>query len=495
MEIRDSSRHFEARFVACGTEEVVAIVRDITERKRAEERIRFLAYYDEITGLPNRQLFNETLNHALGVARRYHHVAAVLYLDVDRFKRFNDTLGHRTGNLLLQEIAARIAASVRSSDAIARFGAAEETRPSVARLGGDEFTVLVNEIQRVEDAALVARRILDCFGEPVTVEGRQLYTTCSIGIAVFPTDGEDADTLLKNADTAMYHAKETGRNNYQFYSESMNATALERLSLETMLRQAVDRDELRLYYQPQINLLTGKISGVEALLRWHHPELGLIGPAAFISLAEETGLIVPMGEWALRTACAQNKAWQEAGLPPIRVAVNLSAQQFREAGVAKMVEQALTDTGLVPEYLEIEITESIAMADGARTVTTLSQLKAIGITMALDDFGTGYSSLAYLKRFPIDTLKIDRSFVRDLAENPDDAAIATAILALARTLQLDVVAEGVESEAQLEFLRKAGCTTGQGYLFARPAPAEEIAAKFANMTNGQQRLGAIPAAR
>jgi EAL domain-containing protein (putative c-di-GMP-specific phosphodiesterase class I) len=350
----------------------------------------------------------------------------------------------------------------------------DELITTVARIGGDEFTILLAEITHVQDAPKVARRILEALSLPFMLEGHEVFITVSIGIALYPFDGEDVDTLLENADTAMYHAKDQGKNNYQFYTQSMNATAFERFALENSLHTALDRQQFLLYYQPQLDIQTRKIVGMEALIRWQHPDMGLIAPAAFIPLAEETNLIVPIGEWVLLTACAQNKAWQVAGFPPMRVTVNLSGNQFRQKNLAETIDKVLYNTGLDPQYLELELTESIIMQGEETTITMLNKLKAMGIRLSIDDFGTGYSSLSYLKRFPLDTIKVDRSFVRDITTDPDDAAITVAIIALGHSLNLKVIAEGVETEKQLAFLSKQKCDEMQGYLFSPPVPAEVI---------------------
>jgi len=463
----------EARIVISGKDELLAIVRDITERKQAEEQIVYLAYHDTLTGLPNRPSFKERLNQALVHAKRYEQLVATLYLDLDRFKHINETFGHDVGDLLLKAVADRIVNCVRKDDFIAR-PSMDELITTVARIGGDEFTILLAEITHVQDAAKVARRILEALSLPFMLEGHEVFITVSIGIALYPFDGEDVDTLLENADTAMYHAKDQGKNNYQFYTQSMNATAFERFALENSLHTALDRQQFLLYYQPQLDIQTGKIVGMEALIRWQHPDMGLIAPAAFIPLAEETNLIVPIGEWVLLTACAQNKAWQVAGFPPMRVTVNLSGNQFRQKNLAETIDKVLYNTGLDPQYLELELTESIIMQGEETTITMLNKLKAMGIRLSIDDFGTGYSSLSYLKRFPLDTIKVDRSFVRDITTDPDDAAITVAIIALGHSLNLKVIAEGVETEKQLAFLSKQKCDEMQGYLFSPPVPAEVI---------------------
>ena len=451
----------------------ITAIRDVTERKEAEERIRYLAYYDSLTGLPNRTFYKELVGRALLMAKRHRWTIAVLFIDLDYFKRINDTLGHDIGDQLLRTVADLVKTCIRKSDFIAR-SEAEELENVVARLGGDEFIVLLNEIAHSQDASRVARRVLKELARPFTLAGHEVFVTASIGIALYPVDGDDAETLFKNADVAMYHAKNQGRNNYQFYTKSMNAMSLQRLDLENDLRKALDRGEFLLYYKPTVDVKTRKIIGAEALIRWKHPSKGIILPGEFIPLAEETGLIVPIGEWVLRTACSQNRAWQHDGHKPFRVAVNLSGRQFDQENLVEVVSKVLHDTGLDPEHLELEITESTIMKNPEKAATTLHKLKGMGICLSIDDFGTGYSSLANLKKFPLDTLKIDRSFVMNITADSDDAAITTAIIAMAHSLKLGVVAEGVESEDQQSFLRERACDAVQGYLFSRPIPPEEF---------------------
>jgi diguanylate cyclase (GGDEF)-like protein/PAS domain S-box-containing protein len=431
------------------------------EKYRDQETLATMAYYDVLTGLPNRVLLLDRLRQAVIEAGRHERLVALLFLDLDRFKNINDTLGHEMGDLMLQNVAKRLQECVRPGD-------------TVARPGGDEFIILLADVAHVDDVSRVAQKITDVFSLPFEIGGRELFMTCSIGISLYPFDDCDIETLYRNADAAMYHAKDEGRNNFQFYSAEMNSQSLKRLTLETALRRALERDEFRLYYQPQIDVKTGRIIGAEALIRWQHPELGLVPPLEFIPLAEETGLIVPIGEWVLRTACTQARAWQDAGLVLSRVAVNLSARQFRQPLLLDMITAALRQTGLAPERLEIELTESLVMQNVNRTIEVLQGLKRMGVSVAVDDFGTGYSSLSYLQRLPIDAIKIDRSFIEHIPGNPDDAAIATAIIALAKSLELTVVAEGVETQEQLNFLRHHDCDTAQGYYFARPLPAEEF---------------------
>jgi diguanylate cyclase (GGDEF)-like protein/PAS domain S-box-containing protein len=446
-------------------------VQDITESKRAEERIRHLAYYDGLTQLPNRHLFLENVTQALNQARRHDRVLGVLSMDLDQFKRINDTLGHSTGDRLLKEVAARLREGLRAHDTVAHG----EGELGIARLGGDEFCILLNEIGQFHDAAKIARRIVESFTQPVVIDGNELFVTTSIGIALFPVDGEDAETLLKNADAAMYHAKSQGRNNYQFYGRAMNARALEKLAMESLLRKAIERSEFELHFQPKLDLRNGCIAGAEALIRWRHPELGMVPPGDFIPLAEESGLIVAIGEWVLEATCRQSLEWQRAGLPAVPIAVNISSPHFRHSGLLPTVARVLQESGLPARLLEVEVTESMLMADLKATLGTLHRLKDMGLRLSIDDFGTGYSSLAYLKRFPLDALKVDRSFVKDTPGAADDAAITSAIIAMAHSLKLEVVAEGVETRAQLAFLRARGCEYAQGYLISRPVAAPDLA--------------------
>jgi diguanylate cyclase (GGDEF)-like protein/PAS domain S-box-containing protein len=439
---------------------------DITERKRAEARIEHLATRDALTGLPNRLLLNDRLAQYIHASRRSSQSFAVLFIDLDRFKTINDSLGHNVGDELLREVAARLEDCVRKDD-------------TLARLGGDEFVVALHGVRNASDAAQVAQKVLKRLHQPYVLPSRTLSSSCSVGIAIFPHDGEDIATLMKNADTAMYHAKDRGRNNYQFFSADMTAKALERLTVEHDLRRAIDRREFTLHFQPQVDLPSGEVVGAEVLLRWQHPERGLIAPHRFISVAEETGLIAPLGEWVLEAACRQARAWHTAGYPPIKVAINLSAGQFlRQGELVRSLNRILSLTGADPAWLELEITESLLLSNVEEHVATLQKLGKLGIPLAVDDFGTGYSSLSYLKQLPIDVLKIDRGFVRDLESDPDDAAIVSAIMALARSLNLKVVAEGVESLGQLDALRQLGCDYYQGFLFSKPLSAEDFEVKF-----------------
>lgn len=440
----------------------VAVFTDITERKRYEEQIKHQALHDPLTDLPNRRLFHDRLAHAIREAKETQRKVAVLFLDLDRFKNINDTLGHILGDELLRHVAKRL------SSCVPREGV-------LARIGGDEFAVLLPALTARAEAERVAKDIVDRFTQPIALGERSLYVSISVGISLYPDDGDDCPTLIKNADMAMYCAKEEGGNRYRFFTPGMRLETVQRWQLENGMRQALELGELQLVYQPQVEAQTGRMVGVEALLRWHHPEQGVMSPATFIPLAEETGFIVPIGDWVLRTACAQAKAWQEAGLPPIRVAVNLSARQFQEGRLEATVRRVLAETGLEPQFLELEITEGIMMTNHTQTVEQLHRLKALGVKVAIDDFGIGYSSLGYLKKFPIDTLKIDKSFIRDCTDVPEDAAIVKAVIALAKNLNIPVVAEGVENPRQLAFLCAEGCDVIQGYLYSPPVSAEEVA--------------------
>ncbi len=464
---KDGSHYYEEKTITPikdatgGIRDIVSSGRDVTERLEDQEHLQYLAHHDALTALPNRALFSDRLNHALAQMREVDDNLAVLFLDLDRFKIINDTLGHGIGDEVLRVLAERLKDCVREGD-------------TIARLGGDEFAILIQGIKTANHAAPIAQKILDSLVQPFELDDRELYITTSIGISLAPMDGDDAQSLLKHADIAMYRAKDLGRNTYQFYSQSMSDAALERLTLETDLRHALEREEFRLYYQPQVNLNSGEITGIEALLRWQHPELGLVEPVEFIPILEETGLIVQVGEWVLRSACIQAKRWQKLYESPLRVAVNLSGRQFSGHELSATLRNILHEAQLDPHLLEVEITESTVMRDDRRTMEVFNTLSELGVGIAIDDFGTGYSSLGYLKRFPIDTLKIDRSFIRDISTDPDDAAIVSAIIALADSLNLRVIAEGVETEAQNAFLCDQGCQTIQGYLFSRPMPADQL---------------------
>jgi diguanylate cyclase (GGDEF)-like protein/PAS domain S-box-containing protein len=454
---------------------VVGTAQDISERKQSEQEIHRLAYFDSLTGLPNRVLFKDRLTQALLHARRYRTTLATLFLDLDRFKVINDTLGHNVGDLLLKSVADRLAESVRHSDSVSRSVEKEENY-SFARLGGDEFTVLLTNLREVHDAGKVARRIVEAMAKPFSIEGNEIFVTVSVGIAIFPVDGDSVDALLKNADSAMYHAKEEGRNNFQFYSNTLNAAANERLILEGELRHAVDREEFVVFYQPQIDLRTGGIIGAEALVRWQHPQRGLLPPAEFLPAAMDTGLIRAIDEWVLRTACRHNQTWQQRGKMPVRISVNVSNSLFHGNTLLPVVAEALNQTGLTPACLELELTESIAMRNVDASIAMLTTLKAMGVLLSIDDFGTGYSSLSYLQRLPINMVKIDQSFIQEILTQARPAPIVRAIIAMAHSLNLLVLAEGVEQEAQRTLLLEEGCDQAQGYLFGRPMPADAFAA-------------------
>ena len=440
---------------------VVGWIRDITARKVAEQQIEYQAYHDALTGLANRRLFQEHLTLALALAARRQRTVSVLFLDLDHFKLVNDTLGHTMGDALLRLVGARLKACVRDGD-------------TVARVGGDEFTIVLQDLEKKEDAAVVAQKVLLAVAEPIDLDAHRLYVTTSIGITVFPDDGVDAETLLKNADNAVYRAKADGRNTYRMSTHELNRSMQERLALESGLHQAIERDEFVLHYQPQIDVQTMKIVGMEALLRWNHPERGLLLPEEFMSVAEERGFIVVIGDWVLREACWQAKQFRDKGFPDFRVAVNLSARQLRDDSLVENIAAALRDSGLAPNALELEITESVAMEDVDLTLAVLTALRGTGVRIAIDDFGTGHSSLGYLKRFPIDALKIDRHFVEDLPDGLQDAAIVRAVVQLARGLDLRVIAEGVETQQQLDFLQHHACPEVQGYHFSYPVPAGEF---------------------
>lgn len=438
----------------------LAVVRDITARKETQKRIEFMAHHDTLTQLPNREYMKERLEKILALARRRKGSTAILFIDLDNFKTVNDSLGHHAGDQLLCEIAKRISSTVRDADI-------------VSRLGGDEFLVVLSDIASRGDAAIVAAKLLEIVNTSVLIEGHKLSVSPSIGISVFPGDGDTADELIRHADAAMYHAKDSGRSNYQFFVPAMSTRAFESLNKESLLRDAIAHRQFVLHYQPQLRLSDGAVVGVEALVRWQHPEKGLVGPDEFIAFAEARGLIAAIGRWVLQEACRQMKAWHDEGWAQVPIAVNLSAVEFKQGDLVHEISGVLASTGLAAQYLEIELTESVLMDHAGRAMETLNALKALGVGLTVDDFGTGYSSLAYLKRYPIDKLKIDRSFVRDIPGDSDDVAIATAIIQMARSLQLATVAEGVETNEQLEVLRSLGCDQFQGYLVSRPVTAQQ----------------------
>ncbi len=450
----------------------ISIVEDISMRKSAEERVLYLATHDGLTGLPNRTMFGEFLQHAIEAAKRRANNVAVLFVDLDRFKSVNDSLGHEAGDLLLREIASRLRQTLHATDV-------------VARLGGDEFVVLLHDVTQSSQAAIVARKITSAIMKPIVIMGQECRVTASIGICLHPMDGQDGQSVMKSADMAMYQAKEHGRNNYQFFSPAIRAEKAGRLALETNLRRALELNELSLHYQAKVHCKTGLITGVEALLRWHSPVLGEVSPIQFIPVAEETGLIVPIGKWVLRTACAQNVAWQRQGLPPVRICVNLSMRQLDDPNLIGEIKFALDDSGLSPDLLELEMTESMIMHNADHAVAVLTAIKALGARLAIDDFGTGYSSLAHLKRLPIDTLKVDRSFIREIPRDAEDRAITEAIIALGKTLSLTIVAEGVETPEQQTFLCEKSCDEMQGFYFSKPVKAED----FAEVLSGRVPLG------
>jgi diguanylate cyclase (GGDEF)-like protein/PAS domain S-box-containing protein len=453
----------------------IAIKQDITQRKATEKQVQFLAYYDALTGLPNRTLLHDRLDKALAGARRQRSKVALLFFDLDRFKDINDSLGHSVGDLLLQEVAERLKKWAREQD-------------TVARVGGDEFLVVLTGLKDVADAAVAAERLIGVMTAGFVVQGHSLNVSCSIGVSMFPEHGADGETLIKNADAAMYSAKGNGRNNFRFFTADMNAQVVERLTLGNGLRLALDKKELFLVYQPQMDIASGTVTGLEALLRWQHPELGLVPPDKFIRIAENSGLILPIGEWVLRTACSQARTWQNQGLPAVSVAVNVSAVQFRQEGFCELIRRVLDETGLAPQYLELELTESLLLANADVTLSVIRELKAMGLTLAIDDFGTGYSSFSYLRQFRVSKLKIDRSFIREVALNPDDAAITGAIISMAKSLNLKVIAEGVEDEAQMSFLREHQCDEIQGYYFSKPLAVDKVADKLRGI--GEQSLAA-----
>jgi predicted signal transduction protein with EAL and GGDEF domain len=457
-------------------------VQDISDRKRAEDQIRRLALFDSLTRLPNRRCFKEHVRHAIERAQRSRGALAVMFIDLDRFKQINDTLGHGVGDELLREVADRLRACVRASDAIGRDSvwaddlddAAPDTGHVVARLGGDEFTVLLANMPQEADVGRVARRIAAQIAEPISIAGYELFVTASIGIAQFPDHGADVDHLLRHADAAMYEAKRLGKNQFRFFTEELHAASFEKLTLEKELRRAIERDQLVLHYQPKVDAQTLAINGVEALIRWQHPEWGLVPPSRFIPVAEEAGLIVAIGDWVLSAACRQVAAWRDAGLPPVTVAVNLASPSFRVPNLARQIGAELARWRLSPASLVIEVTESLLMHDVEAAIAVLHELRALGVRLAIDDFGTGYSSLSYLMRFPIDQLKVDQSFVRHLEQSREHAAIAKAVISLGRALEIETVAEGVETAAQAARLIAMRCSTLQGYWFARPMPPDGV---------------------
>lgn len=485
-----------SKVVQGGVKKYVVILRDISERKKAQENLAKLANFDSLTGLPNRNMFRERLGEAMERANRNEQLLVLMFLDLDRFKPINDTMGHAVGDQLLQAVAKRLQDTLRKVDTVARFPQAEKVNladdeTTVSRLGGDEFTIILEGVTHINGATTAAQKVLDAFKLPFVLSSGEVYISASIGITIFPFDDDDINLLIKNADTAMYRSKEAGSNCFHFYREDMNKDAHERLKLEFHLRQALTRNEFSLHYQPKLEFSSGKVVGVEALIRWNNPELGSVSPIRFIPILEDNGMIVEVGNWVLRTACQQLYLWQAAGMAPLHMAVNLSARQFIQHNIVEQIDDALSNANLPATQLEVEITESMLMEHSETIVAVLERLKQRGVGIAIDDFGTGYSSLAYLKRFPLTTLKIDRSFVQDIATNEYDAAIAGAVIALAHGLHLSVVAEGVETEAQMRYLDGCGCHLMQGYFLSKPLPADAFAEWMSARVNQNVASGEI----
>ena len=465
--------YYEVRMMPVKGVQSIALVRDITERKLAEEQIAYLAYHDSLTGLPNTRLFKDRLSQGVEQAQRSNKILAVLFLDLDRFKLINDTMGHDVGDQLLQVISERLMEAVRRTDSIA-LNSFAKMNTAVARLGGDEFTIMLENIDDTQAVSRICERLIELVSQPLELRGQEVYTSASIGVALYPHDGESVDVLLRNADVAMYHAKERGRNNFQFYTEAMNKASEERFLLENSMRKALQNNEIQLYYQPQVSVMSGQIVGMEALIRWQHPEKGFISPASFIPIAEESGLIVQIGEWVIQEACRQSACWKKKGFRPVRISVNVSAKQLQEETLIDVIQKNLQLYGIDNNALGVELTETAIILEPDIALARLEQIKSLGIKLSMDDFGTGYSSLSYLKRYPIDTLKIDQAFIRSVTVDNEDGALVKAIIAMAHALGMDVVAEGVELQEQLEFLGVHGCDTMQGYLFSRPVPAAEL---------------------
>ncbi len=464
--------YYEVRMMPLKTHAVIAMVRDITERRLAEEQIAFLAYHDSLTALPNSRLFRDRLQHAITQAERNKKMLAVMFLDLDRFKNINDTMGHSAGDELLKITSQRLIEAVRKTDSVAIN--VSDFSTSVARLGGDEFTILLEDLDNLHSVTHIAERIIKNVGLPMMLDRQEVHISTSMGIAIYPDDGMHADEVLKHADAAMYHAKAEGRNNFQFYTDSMNKSSVELLALENNLHKAVDNNELVLYYQPQVDVASGELVGMEALIRWQHPERGFVSPNVFIPVAEETGMITRIGAWVIREACEQGVRWINSGYDLKKISVNLSARQLRDEALPVQIAKILEETGMPADKLGIELTESAIILDPDVALVRLQRIKELGIKLSLDDFGTGYSSLSYLKRFPIDTLKIDQAFVRDVKVNQEDAELVKAIISMAHGLGMDVVAEGVEVQEQVDFLNENDCDSIQGYLYSRPLPAVEM---------------------
>ena len=464
--------YYEVRMMPVKSQEVIALIRDVTERKVAEEQIAFLAYHDSLTALPNSRLFKDRLEHAITQAERNNKILAIMFLDLDRFKLINDTMGHSAGDELLKITSQRLIEAVRKTDSIAISASGNSS--SIARFGGDEFTILLDDVENVQAIIRIAERIVENVSQPLMLERQEVHISTSIGIAIYPDDGDQADVILKHADSAMYHAKAQGRNNFQFFTEAMNNSSIELLSLENNLHKALVQNELCLYYQPQVSVVTGQLVGMEALIRWQHPERGFVSPGVFIPLAEETGMIMQIGEWVFREACMQGVNWLKSGYQLEKISVNLSARQLKDEGLPALIALILKETGMPADKLCIELTETALILEPDVALARLKKIKELGVSLSLDDFGTGYSSLSYLKRFPIDTLKIDQAFIRDVKVDHEDAALVKAIIAMAHGLGMEVIAEGVEIQEQLEFLGANACDTIQGYLFSRPLPAKEM---------------------
>ncbi len=490
----DGSHFFyETRMVPYTEDCVLVMQRDVSEKKRADAKVRRLAFYDTLTGLPNRQSFLIQVSEAIRQAKESDTQLSILYFDLDNFKRINDSLGHTTGDALLRGIAKRLEQCVRRDDSVARFGKSN-TNMQVARLGGDEFTVLLRDLQSPDEAETIAERILNMLREPLQFEGQQFVITPSVGIATYPDDGDDIDTLVKNADMAMYSAKALGRNCISMFSGTMSVRSLEKLDLEDSLRKAIANDQLDLHYQPKLCIQTRRVTGVEALLRWTHPDRGPVSPAKFVPVAEESGLILDLSRWVLEAACKQLEAWAGTDLDRMRVAINLSGKLFREQTVDEDIIEAVDRHGFKRDRLELELTEGTLMSNVEATVQSLARLKDIGMKIAVDDFGTGYSSLSYLKKFPIDALKIDRAFVSELDTGSNDRSICAAIIALAQSLGLKVIAEGVETQEQLQHLRFLGCDEIQGFFFAKPMPGDRVTAFLTEHMQKVSRTRSFPAA-
>ncbi|WP_428624751.1 putative bifunctional diguanylate cyclase/phosphodiesterase [Sedimenticola sp.] len=470
----DDTRFYEARLVPVQDGHVLALTRDITKRKLSEEQIAWLAYHDSLTGLPNKRLFCERVDQALINARRHDRMVAVLFMDLDGFKLINDTMGHHTGDLLLQEIARRLRECLRSSDTISYVGQPLAGAHTIARLGGDEFTILFDEFEQVSHITRVMQRITSAIAEPILLENKELVISTSTGVAVYPQDGQDTNQLIKNADIAMYHAKELGKNNFQFFTEQLNKASVERLLLETGLRRALEKGEFELYYQPQMDLKSERLTGLEALLRWKSPELGGVSPEIFIPIAEESGQIIKIGEWVISTAIQQLLAWQRQGYEPVRISVNLSGKHLQNHLFTDYLADLLEETGIDTELLGIEITESSMLVNHEQTLVMLGELRSMNIKLSMDDFGTGFSALGYLRQFPIDALKIDKSFIQDIRVRDAETGLVKAIIDMGHVLGMQVVAEGVETREQLEYLKQHHCDVVQGYFFSRPLPADEL---------------------